>query len=223
MALAGLVFGLYRYEDSISSGAERLALLVSTSTPTATATLTPTPTSTSSPTATQTPTATTMATATVTPAPSNTPTQSPTFTATPAPTETPLGNPTATDTPTPTPTLTPQFGIPILVSPPEGKRFGRNDEVILRWRDVGPLRDNQSYAVRLTWQENGQLSFGGHNLKENFWIVPPDLYWGLADATTGREYQWFVFIEEITVDESGNRVARPASPASERSFFLWQE
>lgn len=95
--------------------------------------------------------------------------------------------------------------------------------MVLRWENVGELAPNQWYAVRLTWQQNGQLAFGGHNLKENLWVVPPDLYWGLADEFTGRQYEWFVFIEEITTNESGQEVGRPVSEVSERSTFLWQE
>ena len=221
MILGGLIFGLFQYDPTLTEDVQQLALLVFTPTPTETATptLTATPTSTftPTPTATFTPSATPSASATATPSPTIT------FTPSPEPTETPFGNPTATNTPLPTATPTPRFGVPVLLGPADGKLFGRQDEVVLRWENMGPLEPNETYAVRLTWQENGQLSFGGHNLKDNIWVVPPELYWGLADEFTGRKYEWFVFIEEIVTDQAGNQVGRPVSQTSERFTFLWQE
>ena len=221
LAVAGLIFGITRFESTISRGAEQLALLVVSATPTATqtATITPTPTTTF----TATPTASPTETATPTHTPTTTSTPLPTSTATTEPTETPLGNPTPTETPLPTPTATPRFGQPILLGPADGKKFGHNEEVILRWESLGALQENEWYAIRLSWQQDGQLAFGGHNLKDNFWVVPDYLYWGLADEFTGRQYEWFVFIEEITTDENGQQVARPVSEPSERASFLWQE
>ena len=93
---------------------------------------------------------------------------------------------------------------------------------MLKWADMGPLADNEWYAVRLSWQQNGQLSFGGTDVKETSWIVPPDLYWGLADQSTGRKYEWFVFIEAITTDANDQQVGQPVSPVSDTGNFLWQ-
>ncbi|MFN8453137.1 MAG: hypothetical protein U0401_00445 [Anaerolineae bacterium] len=167
----------------------------------------PPPTSTSTPTA--------------TPTGTRPPTSTPT--ATPTATETPKIVPTLgpTDTPTPSPTPTPRFGTPVLLSPESGKIYGRGEELILKWQDMGTLADNETYAVRLTWLQNGQISFGGTNVKENFWQVPPDLYWGLADQFTGRKYEWYVFVEAV-VDQNGQQVAKPVSAVSDRWNFLWQ-
>lgn len=221
LVLGGLIFGLFRFEPSLSEEVSELALLIFTPTPTATATstMTATPTSTFTPTstATFTPSATPTASATTTPTPTET------LTPSPEPTETPFGDPTATNTPTPSPTPTPRFGVPQLLGPADGKLFGRQEEVVLRWENMGTLGPDEWYAVRLTWLEQGQLSFGGHNLKDNVWVVPPELYWGVADEFTGRKYEWFVFIEEIAVDDAGNQVGRPISQPSERFTFLWQE
>jgi hypothetical protein len=221
IVLAGLIFGLMRYEPVISEEAGQLALLVVSATPTATNT--PTTTATPTTTFTPTPTATHTPSATPTPTDTATPTATVTGTATPTPTETPLGAPTATNTPTVTPTPTPRFGEPVLLGPEDGKLFGRHEEVVLRWENMGTLAPNEWYAIRLNWQQNGQISFGGHNLKDNFWVVPAALYWGLADEFTGRKYEWVVFIEEITTDENGTQVGRPVSDTSDRSTFLWQE
>lgn len=87
---------------------------------------------------------------------------------------------------------------------------------------MGTLADNEWYAIRLNWLQDGQLAFGGNNLKQNFWIVPPDQYWGLADQATSRRYEWFVFVEAIVTNENGDQVARPVSEVSDRSSFLWQ-
>ena len=96
------------------------------------------------------------------------------------------GAPTATNTPTPTPSPTPRFGKPVLLGPKENRVYSRDEELVLRWRDLGSLKENEWYAVRLNWLQDGQLEFGGTNIKDNFWIVPPDQYWGLADQFTGR-------------------------------------
>lgn len=100
--------------------------------------------------------------------------------------------------------------------------YSRDEELTLRWQDMGPLAENEWYAVRLNWMEGGQVAYGGTNVKQNFWIVPPEQYWGLADEFTGRAYEWVVFIEEITVNENGQQVARPVSEVSDRASFLWQ-
>jgi hypothetical protein len=109
-----------------------------------------------------------------------------------------------------------------LLGPPDGTLFGRDAEIVLKWQDIGPLAENDWYAIRMTWFQNGQISFGGTNIKENFWIVPADQYWGLADQATGRKYEWFVFIETIAVNENGEQLARPASDVSDTLSFLWQ-
>ncbi|MEW5958822.1 MAG: zinc ribbon domain-containing protein [Chloroflexota bacterium] len=216
LILIGLAFVFIRYWPALSGGYERAALLVNPPTPTPTATLTPTPTFTATPT----PTFTPSATATPTETPTATSTLTPTPTATP--TETPFGAPTATMTPTPTLTPTPRFGKPVLLGPDEDKIYSRNEELILRWRDMGPLNPNEWYAVRMTWRQNGQPAFGGTNVKDNFWVIPPDQYWGLADEFTGRTYEWVVFVEEIVVDANGQQKGVPVSEVSNSRTFMWQ-
>lgn len=220
IVLVSLVVGLMRTWPALSIGPNRLARVISpptatavptaTTTPTSTATATPSPAPHVSPTSIPTGTPTPTATATFTPTPSSTPT------------ETPFIPVLATNIPTRTPTPTPRYGKPVLLGPGNGKIFGREEELVLRWEDMGPLKPNEWYAVRLNWQQNGELSFGGTNVKENYWIVPPDMFWGLADEFTGRKYEWFVFIEEIVTDENGKQTGRPVSEVSDRSTFLWQ-
>jgi hypothetical protein len=215
LLLVGLIVGFVQIRPALFNSAEQVAVMVNPPTATATPTSTPTPTSTATSTSTNTPTPT------VTPTGTRPPTATPT--PTPLPTDTPVILPTAgpTDTPAPTVTPTPRFGKPILVGPSSDKIFGRNEELILRWQDMGQLGPNETYAIRLTWLQNGQISFGGTNVKENFWIVPPNLYWGLADQFTGRKYEWYIFVEAITT-ENGQQVAKPISDVSDRRTFLWQ-
>lgn len=215
LLLFGLVWGGIQLKPVLFSSTEQVALMVNPPTATATPTHTATPTATATSTSTHTPTPT--ATPTGTRPPTATPTPTPT------PTDTPVIVPTQgpTDTPTPTSTPTPRFGKPVLLAPTGDEIYSRSEELVLRWQDMGPLAPNETYAIRLTWLENGQLSFGGTNVKENFWIVPPDLYWGLADEFTGRKYEWYVFVEAITT-ENGQQVAKPVSDVSDRWTFLWQ-
>lgn len=218
--VGGLIFGGIWLGPWLQAGTHEVAVFINPPTPTPTFTVTPTFT----PTPTHTPSPTPTETLTPTPSPTLTPTRTPTLTPTPTETNTPVpGAPTETPTPTITPTPTPKFGKPVVLGPTDGKLFGRGEELILRWQDMGPLADNEYYAVRLTWQQDGQLAYGGTNIKNNFWVIPSDLYWGLADEFTGRKYEWYVYVEEITTDANGQKIARPASDVSDTYSFLWQQ
>ncbi|MEJ2560327.1 MAG: hypothetical protein P8186_29745, partial [Anaerolineae bacterium] len=177
---------------------------------------------------TPTPTATATGTPTATPTPTGTPTRTPTLTPLPTPTATPTATSTesasptqalpATTTPTltVTPTPTPRFPAPVLRSPLDGEVLvGRGQFVVLRWESVGPLAEDEWYAVRLSWSENGTIAQrGGNNLKETSWQIPADFYWGKADQETGRAYEWYVYIERVTETEDGQKVGEPVSPPS---------
>jgi hypothetical protein len=215
----GLVLGVAELWPSVQRGAEQVALAIDPPTLTPTPTVTPTPTNTT----TFTPTPTPTETATPIPTATFTPTATPTETATATPTNTLVpGAPTPTDTPTITPTPTPKYGKPVLLGPRDGKIFGQNEELFLRWESMGALGPNEYYAVRMTWLQDGQVAYGGTNVRDNFWLVPPDQYWGLADQFTGRKYEWYVYVEEITTDEAGRQIGRPISEVSDTLSFLWQ-
>ncbi|MBN1992007.1 MAG: hypothetical protein JW953_04840 [Anaerolineae bacterium] len=218
--LLGLLFGLWQVGPTFAHNFERAALALLAPPPTAT----PNPTFTPTTTSTSTPTTTSTFTPTTTPTGTSTLTATPTLTPTAQPTAAPVkvSAPAPTDTPTITPTPAPRYGKPTLLSPKNGQIFVKDEELLLKWQSMGALAENEWYAVRLRWLENGQLSFGGNNIKETFWIVPPDLYWGLADQSTGRKYEWFVFIEEITTDANGQQVGRAVSEVSDTASFLWQ-
>jgi len=218
--IVGLTFGWMQLGPRLTSGAKAVTLAINPPTPTPTFTLTPTftPSPTSTPTATPTETSTPVPSATPTETSTPVPTETPTATPTPRP-----GAPTATATSTITPTPTPKFGKPVILGPADGKLYGRHDELVLRWQEMGALADNEFYAVRMTWQQNGQLTYGGTNTKNNFWVVPPDMYWGLADEFTGRKYEWYVYVEETITDANGQKIARPASDVSDTYSFMWQQ
>jgi hypothetical protein len=217
VVLVGLIVSIWQVGPTLSDGLERVALRVNPPT------VTPSPTATPTATATFTPTATRTATPTATPTSTFTPSPTPTLTPTPQPTAPPvIADQPPTDTPTVTPTPAPRYGKPVLLAPEDGKIFARDQELLLRWQDIGPLADDEWYAVRLTWLQNEQISFGGNNVKKNFWIVPPDQYWGLADQATGRKYEWFVFVEKIATDENGQKVGQAVSEVSDKASFLWQ-
>lgn len=189
-----------------------------TETPTATVTHTPTliPTATPTNTPTNTPTSTSTSTPTNTPAPTETST--PTETPTPLPTK--PNEPTFTPTPTPTPT--PRFKEIILIGPEEGERFEAGHQIELKWESVGPLAENEWYAVRMSWLENNVPAYGGTNTKDTSWLVPKEQYYGKADLGSGRYYEWYVVIERTTTDQSGNKNGSPISDPSETRIFFWQ-
>jgi serine/threonine protein kinase len=129
-------------------------------------TSTPRPSPTPRPTATPSPTLVPTATATATRLPTHTPTATHTATATPTWTATatasPTGTPTHTATPTPRATSTPTprwLPAPELLAPPFGAHFvGWNAEVYLRWSEVEGLREDESYVVRIPYDEAGSVA-----------------------------------------------------------------
>ena len=216
--VAGIVFGAMRIKPSMEQRARQVVtFFMPTLTPTVTATETPTAT----PTPTHTPTPTSTRTATPSPAPTDTPTATPTVAA--SPTRAILAE-TATPTLAATPTQALGFAAPVLVSPTDGEIFAGADQlVLLRWEPVGLLADDEWYAVRLSWSENGVFGQrGGNNVKETEWQIPADFYWGKPDQETGRAYEWYVYVERVTVTEDGQRVGQPASPRSEPRVLYWQ-
>ena len=94
---------------------------------------------------------------------------------------------------------------------------------MLSWEPAGKLAEDEWYAVRLSWSENGSFSQrGGNNLKGTSWRIPADFYYGKADHATGRAYEWYVYVEQVTEAEDGQRVGEPVSPFSETRVLYWQ-
>ncbi len=210
-----IIGGAFALAPTVKHQSRQVAEFINppTPTPTLTATFTPTliPTATNTPTPTSTPTPT--------------PTTAPTNTATPTPTETPTPEPTRPNLPTATPTATatptPRFGAIVIVAPDDGVQFTGGQPVILSWEPAGELADDEWYAVRMNWLENGERAFGGTNTKETSWQIPPEQYYGKADQGTGRVYEWYVFVEKVVVNENGEKTGEPMSPPSETRTFFW--
>lgn len=153
-------------------------------------------------------------TATPGPLPTDTPVPTNTATATVEPTATASG-PANTPTPEPSPTVGMKYGPPKLLSPENGKAFTGIAEVKLMWEPVDLAADEQ-YAVRIVYPFNGQITYGGAQVKEPQWVVPLKLYKQI-DPPENR-YEWFVVIERLNDDGSGTAI----SPESERLSFTWK-
>ena len=194
--------------------------------------VTPTQTNTALPAPTDAPSPTPIVTETPTPEPTpvDTPTseaQPPTETATPEPepTDTPVPTETSegpppTEEPTPEPTTPSEddykYPAPVLLEP-------ANSSVvpgvinILTWEPYyeTPLADNEWYAVRLVFLQQGQPVYNGDRVKSPEWRVPDRFYY-MADGPAS-EYRWYVFVEGDNPDGTVTQF----SPESEESVFQW--
>jgi hypothetical protein len=200
------------------------------------------PSATFTPSPTATPTATATATPELSPSPAvgeaPAPTDTPPLPPTPGPTSTPIilvvtatptPEPPATatlvpaDTPAtsapaePTPTSTPAFKYPApeLLAPEDGSTVP-GVIAILKWESVGPLADDEWYAVRFVFLEQGQLVYNGDRVKVPEWRVPDRFYYQ-ADGPA-LEYRWFVFVERDNPDGSVTQLG----PESETFAFRWE-
>jgi hypothetical protein len=87
---------------------------------------------------------------------------------------------------------------------------------VLQWESVGPLDDDEWYAVRLVFREQGELVYAGDRVKIPEWRVPDRLYYR-ADGPL-LEYSWYVFVERDNPDG----LATQLSPESETFVFRWE-
>ena len=142
-----------------------------------------------------------------------TPTPEPPPTATRPPADTPIGGETAEPSETPTPAF--GYEAPVLLEPPdEGVVPGVIN--ILKWESVGELADDEWYAVRLIFLEQGQPVYEGDLMKALEWRVP-DRFFYQADGPA-LEYRWYVFVERQNADGSATQL----SPESEEFSFRWE-
>jgi hypothetical protein len=141
-------------------------------------------------------------------------TPEPSPTATSAATNTPAAAAMPTSPPA-TPTAEYRYAAPELLEPEDGGIVpGRLN--YLKWEPVGPLADNEWYAVRLVFLQQGQPVYNGDRLKDTVWQVPERFYYK-ADGP-GLQYEWFVFVEQDNGDGSATQI----SPESEHRFFKWE-
>jgi hypothetical protein len=190
--------------------------------------VTPTPSPMSTPTATSAPTPLPTPTFTPPPAATDTPAATPTpiivvVTATPTPEPPATDTPVATNTPSsqappaPTATSAPAFKYPAPTTiEPKDNSVATGSILYLKWQPVGPLADDEWYAVRLIFNEQGQPVYEGDRTKEPEWLVPGRLYYK-ADGPE-LQYRWFVFVERQNADGSTSQL----SPESQTNVFRWE-
>jgi hypothetical protein len=147
----------------------------------------------------------------------------PTRTATPLPpTETPtLSPPTATWTPAPTSTPTPLFAAPTLLSPSDEVEFrGSGVDIELSWEDLGPLADDEWYALSLRYYTDGEMQYSGTWTKNASWLVPEELY--MRAGQLERTFEWDVTVVQQTgTRPDGGREGVALGASSETRSFFW--
>lgn len=87
---------------------------------------------------------------------------------------------------------------------------------ILRWRPVGPLADDEWYAVRMLFSQAGQPVIEGDRVKVPEFRMPDRLFYA-ADGPE-LQYRWFVFVERDNPDGSTTQL----SPESQTFLFQWE-
>lgn len=138
----------------------------------------------------------------------------------------PVGTATPIPTLTPTATLTPTPGparpAPALLGPPQNTAFeGGDTAIILNWASVGILDEDEWYTVRLLRAGVIAQMLPVVWTKATSWRLPAELYiGGLAEP---QRFTWQVSVMRQTgVDEDGNRIGEPISPAGEVRTFTWK-
>ncbi len=198
----------------------------STATPTPLPTETPTPTSTATPVPTETPTPTSVPTDTPTPIIEQPPTPTPIIivvTATPTPEPPPKPRPAPTETPVPpeaseetgSPEASYKYDAPKLLEPENNGKIG-GSLAYLKWEPVGTLAEDEWYAVRLIYLQQGQPVYQGDDIKETTWRVPERFYYQ-ADGPA-LLYRWYVYVERKNPDGTTTQL----SPNSEEFVFRWE-
>jgi len=125
--------------------------------------------------------------------------------------------PTVGATPSPTYTRRPRFRYPapVLLQPAD-ESVVAGVIALLQWELVEGLADDEGYAVRLIYWQQGEPVYQGDWVKSPEWRIPDDFY----HQADGPEllYHWYVFVERKNADGSGT----PLSPESEELIFRWQ-
>lgn len=195
---------------------------------TATPVVSPTPTETPVPA--ETPTPTPQPTSTPVPTPAEAvPTPTPIIivvTATPTPEPPPTAPRAPTNTPVPPPPaegpettaaaeVAFKYPAPILLEPANNSKI-QGTMAILRWEPVGPLADDEWYALRFVYQQQGQPVYQGDDIKEAEWRVPERFYYQ-ADGPA-LLYRWYVTVERKNADGTTSQL----SPQSEEFVYRWE-
>ncbi len=144
---------------------------------------------------------------------------SPTPTSTPAPTETPTAEIIATSPPSGAATPSPQYTYPaptLLGPAPYATYAGEFSEITMSWESVGPLAENEYYAVTTRYFVGEEPRYWGSGLiKETSWQVPTQAGYGQAGKD---EITWWVTVRVAT----GDGQSQPISPPSEERVLIWR-
>jgi len=134
--------------------------------------------------------------------------------------EIPLCRRNATPGPSPTPTLPPPYSPPNLLLPPDGSPFSLADETIsLQWASVGPLRENEAYAVTVEDVTQAQGRKLVEYVVDTKFIVPLDF---LPNDGVPHVIRWWVLpVRQVGTDDDGNPVWDAAGAPSESRVFTW--
>jgi hypothetical protein len=110
-----------------------------------------------------------------------------------------------------------KYPAPVLRDPADGGKVG-GAMAILQWEPVStmPLADDEWYAIRLVYLQQGQPVYQGDDIKTTDWRVPERFYYQ-ADGPA-LEYRWFVYVEKKNADGT----AAQLSPNSEEFVFRWE-
>ena len=144
---------------------------------------------------------------------------SPTPTSTPVPTETPTAEIIATSPPSGAATPSPQYTYPaptLLGPAPYATYAGEFSEITMSWESVGPLAENEYYAVTTRYFVGEEPRYWGSGLiKETSWQVPTQAGYGQAGKD---EITWWGTVRVAT----GDGQSQPISPPSEERVLIWR-
>jgi len=138
--------------------------------------------------------------------------------------------PTPTKTPTPTPTKTPgsAFSAPVLLYPPDGKKFGggvglsltseAGVPVLLNWMSEGLLSEDEWYMVSVRYMAGAGIAQQVTELtKATSYFVPLEMR--PPQDTLSHLFEWDVgLVKEAGTFRDG---MEPISPRSETRTFYW--
>jgi LysM repeat protein len=157
--------------------------------------------------------------------------------AVPQATATPQPPPTSTPPPTEVPTVAMRFAAPVLVNPAENTPYSGGEEtrIELTWESVGTLAEDEEYVVYVgVVRGDGETDWiqtePQHQALQGLsWRVEAWMH-ALGDQGSGRTFVWYVQVEqvlrdgsgEVVRDESGGARRQPISPRSEMRRFSWQ-
>lgn len=130
----------------------------------------------------------------------------------------PLGTPTPTPTPTPFPTFTPtpapMYVAPVPVLPRPGEFIEGDTLPLLVWTSPGVLQDDEYYAIRVRFIQNGQVVHVAHfRTKATSLRLPPEL-----QPPQLMVVRWDVLVIRMLTEE---KVGQALSPRSRTEQFYW--